>query len=135
MKSLDRLVVLVCTDQLARDRIKRADHRHFFWPVPAWATRRSAPRLADCARQIRVCQGLALIAIEENDVAGLGLGLAQLKAQLHALDLAGALAAFQRVPGPPPAEVFFRSAMDNCDLPILTPSRSDLLHRLIFMAM
>jgi len=25
----------------------------------------------------------------------------------HAFDLAGALAAFQRVPGPPPAEVFF----------------------------
>ncbi len=44
----------------------------------------------------------------------------------HALDLAGALAAFQRVPGPPPAEVFFRSALDNCDLPILTPSRASI---------
>jgi hypothetical protein len=73
-----------------------------------------------------VRQGLALIAIEENDVAGLGLGLAQLKAQPHALDLAGGLATFQRVPGPPPAEVFFRSALDNCDLPILTPSRASI---------
>ena len=87
-------------------------------------------------RQIRVRQGIALIAIEENDVAGLGLGLAQLKAQPHALDLAGALAAFQRVPaGAAVSGSFFGSALDNCDLPILTPSRSDLLHRLIFMAM
>ena len=40
---------------------------------------------------------------------------AQLQAQPHALDLAGDLAAFQRVPGPPPAEVFFRNALDSCD--------------------
>jgi hypothetical protein len=46
-----------------------------------------------------MCQGLALAAINENDVAGLGLGFARLKVQPHALDLAGALAAFQRVAG------------------------------------
>src|SRR5271166_3156217 len=112
-------------DQLARDMIKRANHRHFF----GLSRRRHAQvsaALGPRPRQIRVCQGLALIAIEENDVAGLGLGLAQLKAQPHALDLAGALAAFQRVPGPPPAEVFFRSALDSCDLPILTPSRASI---------
>jgi hypothetical protein len=30
-------------------------------------------------RQIRMRQRLALVAIEENDIAGLGLGLAQLE--------------------------------------------------------
>src|SRR5271166_6438315 len=111
--------------QLARDMIERSDHRHFF----GLSRRRHSQvrtALGPCARQIRVGQGLALVAIKEDDVAGLGLGLAQLKAQPHALDLAGALAAFQRVPGPPPAEVFFRSALDNCDLPILTPSRASI---------
>jgi hypothetical protein len=38
--------------------------------------------LGRCAGQIRMCQGLALVAITENDVAGLGLRLAQLKASL-----------------------------------------------------
>ena len=75
---------------------------------------------------IRVRQGLALVAVEEDDVAGFGLSLAQLKAQSHAFDLGGNLAAFQRVPGPPPTEVFFRNALDNCDLPILTPSRASI---------
>ena len=105
--------------------IERADHRHFL----GLSRRRHAQvraALGPCARQIRMCQGLALVAIEENDVAGFGLGLAQLKAQPHALDLAGALAAFQRVAGPPPAEVFFRSALDSCDLRILTPSRASI---------
>jgi len=73
-----------------------------------------------------VRQGLALVAVEEDDVAGFGLGLAQLKAQSHALDLVGNLAAFERVSGPPPPEVFFRSARDSCDLPILTPSRASI---------
>src|ERR1700691_1914109 len=111
--------------QLARDMIERSDHRHF---LGLSRRRHSQVRtaLGPCARQIRVCQGLALVAIKENDVAGLGLGLAQLKAQPHALDLAGALADFQRVAGPPPAEVFFRSALDSCDLPILTPSRASI---------
>ena len=112
-------------NQLARDMIERADYRHFL----GLSRRRHAQVRAAQGprpRQIRVRQGLALVAVKENDVAGLGLGLAQLKAQPHALDLAGALAAFQRVPGPPPAEVFFRSALDNCDLPILTPSRASI---------
>lgn len=91
-------------DQLARDMIERAD-RHFFG-----LSRRRYPQVGTAPgprpRQIRVCQGLALVAIKENDAASLGLGLAQLKAQPDARDLAGILAAFQRVPGPPPAEVF-----------------------------
>jgi hypothetical protein len=38
-------------------------------------------------------------------VGGGGLCLAQFEAQSDALDRVGILAAFQRVPGPPPAEV------------------------------
>ncbi len=52
-------------------------------------------------------QRLALIAIEQNDVAGFGLLLAQLQAQADALDLVGDLAPFQGVSRPPPAELFF----------------------------
>src|SRR5271166_711246 len=112
-------------NQLARDMIERADYRHF---LGLTRRRHAQVRAAQGPRprQIGVRQGLALVAVEEDDVAGFGLGLAQLKAQPHALDLAGALAAFQRVPGPPPAEVFFRSALDSCDLPILTPSRASI---------
>jgi hypothetical protein len=112
-------------DQLARDMIERPDHRHFF----GLSRRRHAQigaALGPRPRQIRVRQGLALVAIKQDDVAGLGLGLAQLKAQAHARDLAGDLATFQGVPRPPPAEVFFRSVLDNCDLPIRTPSRASI---------
>ncbi|MGX5844987.1 hypothetical protein ACWGTI_30345 [Mesorhizobium sp. ArgA1] len=59
-----------------------------------------------CPRQIGIRQRLTLVAVKQNDVAGLGLGFAQLQTQPHALDLVGNLAAFQRVPGSPPAEVF-----------------------------
>ena len=50
---------------------------------------------------------LALIAIEQNDVAGFGLLLAQLQTQADALDLGGVLPTLQRVSRPPPAELFF----------------------------
>jgi hypothetical protein len=52
------------------------------------------------------------------------LSLSQLEAQSHTLDFGGNLTTLQRVAGPPPAEVFFRNALDNCDRPILTPSRA-----------
>ena len=68
-------------------------------------------------------QRLALVAIEENDIAGLGLGLAQLKPEPNALDLSSDLPPLQRVPWPPPPEVFFRSALESCDGPISTSSR------------
>jgi hypothetical protein len=99
--------------QLARDRIERAHHRHFFGlSQRRHAQVRAAP--GPCAGQMGVGQGLALVAIEATDVAGLGLGLAQLKAQPHALDLAGTSGSF------------FRSALDNCDLTILTASRASI---------
>ena len=50
---------------------------------------------------------LAFIAVEEDDVASLGLGLAQLEPQANALDLGGDLPTPSVVPRPPSAKVFF----------------------------
>src|SRR5271166_2174679 len=106
-----------------------------FLVCPGAGTRRSAPRSAKserlpltinvrlCTRQIGMRQRLALVAIEENDIAGLCLGLAQLKPEPNALDLSRDLPPLQRVPWPPPPEVFFRSALESCDGPISTSSR------------
>ena len=57
-------------------------------------------RLRPGAGEIGMCQRLAL-------VAGFGLPFAQLQAQADPIRLGGDLASLQRVPGPPPAEVFF----------------------------
>ena len=43
-------------------------------------------------------------------------------ALVGALDLFGDLTPFQRVPGPPPPEVFFRSALESWEGPIVTRS-------------
>jgi hypothetical protein len=51
-----------------------------------------------------MCQRLALVGEQENDVAGLGLGLTQLEAQADAIDLVRDLPTFQRVPRPPKSE-------------------------------
>ncbi len=106
-----------------------------FLACPGAGTRRPAPRSAKserlpltinvrlCTRQIRMRQRLALVAVKQHDVASLGLGLAQLKPEPNALDLVGDLPPLQRVPWPPPPEVFFRSALESCDGPISTSSR------------
>ena len=52
-------------------------------------------------------QRLALVAVEKRDVARFDLLFAQLQAQTHPFHLAFRLTSFQRVPGPPPAELFF----------------------------
>ena len=52
-------------------------------------------------------QRLALVAVEENDVAGFSLLFAQFEAQADPIDFAGDLASLQRVPRTPPAELFF----------------------------
>ncbi len=55
-------------DQLAREMIERADHRHFF----GLSRRRHAQigaALGPRPRQIRVRQGLTLVAIKQDDVA------------------------------------------------------------------
>jgi hypothetical protein len=51
-------------------------------------------------------QRLALVAIEQDDIAGFGLPLAQLQAQADPLDLGGDLTRLQRVSRPPAAELF-----------------------------
>jgi len=52
-------------------------------------------------------QRLALVAIEQNNVAGFGLLLAQLQPPPDPFDVVGALAPLQGVPRPPPTELFF----------------------------
>jgi hypothetical protein len=52
-------------------------------------------------------QRLALVAIQQHNVTGLGLLLAQVQTQSDPFDLGRRLAALQRVPRPPPAELFF----------------------------
>jgi hypothetical protein len=71
-------------------------------------------------------QRLALVAVEKNDVARLGLLFAQLQAQTHPFHLAFRLTSLQRVPGPPPAELFFRKALDSCERLMRTPSRASI---------
>src|ERR1700741_4572190 len=71
-------------------------------------------------------QRLALVAVEQNDVARLGLLLAQLQTQAGSFDLGGDLASLQRVPRPAPAELFFRSALESCDRLMRTPSRASI---------
>ena len=106
----------------ACDVIERAHHGHFLG-----LTRRRHAQIGAAfgprTRQIGMRQRLALVAIEENDIAGLGLGLAQLEPEPNALDLSRDLPPLQRVPWPPPPEVFFRSALESCDGPISTSSR------------
>jgi hypothetical protein len=58
-------------------------------------------------------QRFALVAVEQNDVAGCGLLFEKLQAQADPLDFAWHLAALQRVPGAPPTELFFRRAVDR----------------------
>src|ERR1019366_10567888 len=96
-------------DELAREVIERAQHRHLLGLSRRRHTQIRA-RFRPRSREIGMRQRLALVAVEKNDVAGFGLLLAQLQAQADPLHLAGCLASLQRVPRAPPAELFFRSA-------------------------
>jgi hypothetical protein len=115
-------------DEMARDVIERAQHRHLLGLSRRRDTQigaRPCPR----ARKIGVRQRLAFVAVEKNDVTGFSLTLAQLQAQADPIHLAGGLASLQRVPGPPPTELFFRNALDNCDRLMRTPSRASISAR------
>ena len=115
-------------DEFARDVIERAQHRHFL----GLSGRRHAQigaGLRPGAGEIGMRQRLALIAVKKNDVAGFGLLLAQLQTQADPIDLAGDLPPFQRVPGPPPTELFFRNALDSCERLMRTPSRASISAR------
>ena len=74
-------------------------------------------------------QRLALVAIEQNNVAGFGLLLAHLQTQADPFDLVGDLASLQGVPRSPPTELFFRSALDSCDRLMRTPARASISAR------
>jgi hypothetical protein len=52
-------------------------------------------------------QCLALVAIEQDNIAGFGRLLAQLQAQADALDPFGILPTLQGAPRPPQAELFY----------------------------
>src|SRR5829696_10057641 len=73
-------------------------------------------------------QGLAFVAIQKNDVAGFGLLLA-MSGAANPVDLGGDLASLQCVPRSPPTELFLRSALDNCERLMRTPSRASISAR------
>ena len=52
-------------------------------------------------------QRLALVPVEQNDVAGVGLLFEKLQPQTDPFDLGGDLAPLQRVPRAPPTKLFF----------------------------
>jgi len=52
-----------------------------------------------------------------------------LQTQADLFDLVGDLASFQGVPGPPPTELSFRRALDNCERLMRTPSRTSISAR------
>ena len=93
-------------DELARDVIERPQHRDLLG-LPRRRHPQVRPRLRPGAGEIGMRQRLALIAVEKNNVARFGLLFAQLQAQAHPFYLAFRLTSLQRVPGPPPAELFF----------------------------
>jgi hypothetical protein len=74
-------------------------------------------------------QRFAFVAVKQNDVARFGLPLAQLQAQSDPFYFVDNLPAFQRVPGPPPAELFFRNAFDSCERLMRVPVRVSISAR------
>jgi hypothetical protein len=101
-------------DELARDVIERAQDCDLL----GLSRRRHAQvgtHLRPGAGEIGMRQRLALVAVEQNDIAGFGLLLEQFQAQADPVDLGGDLASLQRVPRPPPTELFLRNALDNCE--------------------
>src|SRR5919202_2076646 len=115
-------------NELAFDVIERTEQRDFFR-----LSRRGDPQIVSCLRpdagEIGMRQCLALVTVEQNDVVGFGLLLAQLQTQADPLNLGGDLAALQRVPRTPPSEPFFRNALDNCEWLMRTPSRASISPR------
>jgi hypothetical protein len=115
-------------DELARDVVERAKHHDLLGLSWRWHAQVGSC-LCPYAGEIGMRQCLALVAIEQDDVAGCGLLFAQLQAQPDPFDLAGGLASLQRVPRPPPTELFFRNALDSCERLMRTPSRASISAR------
>src|SRR6266436_5164926 len=109
-------------DQLSLQPVERTHHGDFL-RLPGCGNAQIGTPLGPGTGEIGMRQSLALVSVNQHDVAGPGLCPAQLQSQADAVDLGGDLAALQRVSRPAPAELFFRSALDSCDRPIATPSR------------
>ena len=96
MKSPLRLVREVCDDELASGVIERAHHRDFLGLSGRWhAQIRASP--GPGAGEIGMRQSFALVGEQKDDVARLGLRLAQLEPQADAVDGVFVLTPFQRV--------------------------------------
>jgi len=115
-------------DEPAREVIEGSQDRDLFG-LSRRGHAQVRPRLRPGAGEIGVGQRLALVAVEKDNVAGFGLLFAKLKAQADPIDLIGDLASLQRVPRPPPAEVFFRNALASCDRLMRTPARASISAR------
>jgi hypothetical protein len=110
-------------DELARDVIERAEHGDFLGLSRRRHTQVGS-HLGPGTGEVGMRQRLALIAVEENNVAGFRLLFSQLQAQADTFDLSGDLAALQRVPWPPRTELFLCNALDNWEWLMRTPSRA-----------
>src|ERR1700690_1855815 len=108
-------------DEPSRERVERPQYCDLPGLSRRWHTQVRS-RLRPGAGEIGMGQRLALVPVEKHNVAGFGLLSAQLQAQADSLHLAGDLASLQRVPRPPPAEVFFRNALDSCERLMRMPS-------------
>ena len=115
-------------DELARAVIERAQHRDLLG-LPRRRHAQIGAGPGPGSGEVGMGQRLAFIGKEQHDVAGFGLLFEKLQAQTDPLDLFRDLPSFQRVPGPPVAELFFRNALDNCDRLMLTPSRVSISAR------
>src|SRR4051794_11867513 len=112
-------------NELARDVIERTQHGDLL-RLPRGGDTQIGADLGPGAGEVGMRQCLALVTVEQNDVAGFGLLLAQLQTQADAFDLGGNLAALQRVPRTSPTKLFLRNALDNCERLIRTPSRASI---------
>jgi hypothetical protein len=113
-------------DQLASGVIERAHHCDLL-RLSGRGNPKVSSRLGPGTREIGMRQGLALIGKQQHDVASLGLRLEQFQAQPATIHRLGVLAVLQRVAGSAITKApFFRSALESCDLEIVTPSRAPI---------
>ena len=115
-------------DELAGLVIERAQYRDLL-RLPRRGNAQVRPRLRPGAGEVGMRQCLALVAVEQNDVASVGLLFEKMQAQADPLDFGGDLTSLQRVPGTSPTKLFFRSALDSCERLMLTPSRASISAR------
>ena len=93
-------------NEFASDVLERAQDRHLL--RLSWCRHSQiGSRLGPGTGEIGVRQCFALIAVEQDNVTRFGLLFPQLQTQPDAFDLGRDLTSLQRVPRPPPTELFF----------------------------